>query len=162
MMRLPLSLRANERGAAIIELALAAPFFAALVIGMVDMSRAYSMKLKLEQAAHRAIEKYQAAATMPTDFTALGTEASTAATAAGYSGSTATVDYWLECNGTKTSETTGAALSPATCSSGQTYARYVTVTVSNTYTPFFASRAWPGANAQGKIAVSGYAGMRVQ
>ena len=162
MMRLPLSLPANERGAAIIELALAAPFFAALAIGMIDMSRAYSMKLKLEQCAQRAIEKSQASATQPTDFTFLGTEATTAATAAGYTGSTATVDYWLECNGVKTSETTGGPLATNTCSSGQTYARYVTVTVSNTYTPFFASRIWPNANAQGNIAVSGYAGMRVQ
>jgi Flp pilus assembly protein TadG len=162
MMRLRPNLGANERGAAIIELALAAPFFAALAIGMIDLSRAYSMKLKLEQAAQRAIEKAQASATQSTDYTFVGTEAATAATAAGYSGSTATVDYWLECNGTKTSETTGAPLSPATCSSGQTYARYVTVTVSNTYTPFFASRIWPNADAQGNIAVSGYAGMRVQ
>ena len=162
MMRLPFTIKADQRGAALIELALAAPFFAALVIGMVDMSRAYSMKLKLEQSAQRAIEKVQASATKPTDFTYVGTEATTAATAAGYSGSTATVDYWLECNGTKTAETTGAPLSPSNCSDGETYARYVSVTVSNTYTPLFASRAWPGANAQGNIPISGYAGMRVQ
>jgi len=56
MMRL-FSIGADERGASIIELALTAPFFAAMLIGMIDLSRAYSMKLKLEQSAQRAVEK---------------------------------------------------------------------------------------------------------
>jgi hypothetical protein len=90
------------------------------------------------------------------DYSSYGTEATTAATAAGYSGSTATVDYWLECNGVRQTDPT------VPCTTGQTYARYVTVTVSNSYTPLFPSRAWPGANAQGNIPVSGYAGIRVQ
>lgn len=146
----------SERGAAIVELALAAPFFAALFIGMNDMSRAYSEKLKLEQAAQRAIEKIEQQHTVLTDYSSYSTEASNAATAAGYSGSTVSLDYWLECNGVRQSTTT------TPCSSGQTYARYVTVTVSNTYTPTFASRHWPGADANGNIPVSGYAGIRVQ
>ena len=50
-------LLANERGAAIIELALVAPILALTVIGIVDMSNAYSRKLALEQGAQRAIEK---------------------------------------------------------------------------------------------------------
>ena len=54
-----LRLRSDERGATIIELALAVPFFAALLIGIIDLSRAYSMKLKLEQSAQRAIEKIE-------------------------------------------------------------------------------------------------------
>jgi Flp pilus assembly protein TadG len=150
------NLKLDERGAAIIELALAAPFLAALLIGIIDLSRAYSMKYKLEQSAQRAIEQVQQTHTVLTDYSTFATEATTAATAAGYPGSTATVDYWLECNGVRASDPT------VPCSSGQTYARYVTVSVSNTYTPFFSSRAWPGANAQGNIPVSGYAGIRVQ
>lgn len=156
MMRFPFSLRRDQRGAALVELALAAPLFAALLIGIIDLSRAYSMKLKLEQSAQRAVEKIEQQHGVQTSYSAYGTEASTAATAAGYSGSTATVDYWLECNGTRQSDTA------TPCSTGQTYARYVTISVSNTYTPFFSSRAWPGANAQGNIPVSGYAGIRVQ
>ena len=50
----------DERGASIIELALVAPVLASMLVGMVDLSRAYSYKLKLEQAAQRAIEKVQA------------------------------------------------------------------------------------------------------
>lgn len=156
MTRQLLNLRREERGAALIELALAAPFFAALLIGIIDLSRAYSMKYKLEQSAQRAVEKIEQQHTVLTDYSAYGTEASTAATAAGYPGSTATVDYWLECNGVRQAGTT------TPCNTGDTYARYVSITVSNTYTPFFSSRAWPGANAQGNIPVGGYAGIRVQ
>ncbi len=47
----------NERGAAMIEMALVAPVLALGVIGIVDMSNAYSRKLALEQAAQRAVEK---------------------------------------------------------------------------------------------------------
>ena len=51
------TLARDQRGAAIIELALIAPVFALMTIGIVDMSNAYSRKLALEQGAHRAIEK---------------------------------------------------------------------------------------------------------
>ena len=40
-------------------MALVVPFFATLIIGVVDLSRAYSAKLQLEQAAYRAVEKVQ-------------------------------------------------------------------------------------------------------
>ena len=155
MMRL-IHLVRNDKGAAIIELALAVPFFAALLIGIIDISRAYSMKLKFEQSAQRAIEKIEQQQTVQTSYSSYATEAATAATAAGYTGSTATSDYWLECNGVRQSNTT------TPCSGTQTYARYVTITVSNTYTPFFQSRAWPNADANGNIAISGTAGIRVQ
>ncbi|HWJ39129.1 MAG TPA: TadE/TadG family type IV pilus assembly protein [Sphingomicrobium sp.] len=156
MMRRLFMLKQDERGAALVELALAAPFLAALLIGIIDLSRAYSMKYKLEQSAQRAVEKIEQQQSVQTDYSPYGTEATTAATAAGYSGSTATVDYWLECDGVRQSNTT------TPCNTGQTYARYVTITVNNTYTPFFSSRAWPGADAQGNIPISGYAGIRVQ
>ena len=51
------SLRADERGAAVIELALVAPVFALLTIGVIDMSNAYNRKLALEQGTQRAVEK---------------------------------------------------------------------------------------------------------
>ena len=41
----------NEKGAAIIELALVAPIFALMTVGVVDMSNAFSRKLALEQGA---------------------------------------------------------------------------------------------------------------
>ena len=47
----------DARGAAVIEMALIAPVLALGVIGIVDISNAYSRKLALEQGAQRAVEK---------------------------------------------------------------------------------------------------------
>lgn len=55
MRRLPFF--GDERGAAVIELALVAPILAALTAGIIDLSTAYSRKLAFEQGAQRAIEK---------------------------------------------------------------------------------------------------------
>ena len=51
------SICADERGTAVIEMALVAPVLALCIIGIVDMSNAYTQKLGLEQGAQRAIEK---------------------------------------------------------------------------------------------------------
>jgi len=161
MMRLLNRLRDSERGASVIELALAAPVFATLIVGMSDIARAYSMKLRLEEAAQRAIETVQQQSRNGNNYSALSTEASNAATAEGYSGSTVTVTYTLECNGTTNTSTTGAAIN-ASCTTGETYARYVIVNISNTYTPMFTASYFPRHNANGTVTVSGYAGLRVQ
>ena len=47
----------DKSGTATIELALAAPVLAMMVIGVSDVSIAYGKKLELEQAAQRAMEK---------------------------------------------------------------------------------------------------------
>ena len=52
-----IGLLANDGGAAVIEMALIAPVLALGVIGIVDVSNAYSRKLALEQGAQRAVEK---------------------------------------------------------------------------------------------------------
>src|SRR6476659_6639670 len=56
-MNLLRKLRHDQRGAAVIELAIAAPVLAMLVIGMSDITIAYGRELDLEQGAQRAIEK---------------------------------------------------------------------------------------------------------
>ena len=53
----PMRLLANDRGAAVVEMALIAPVLALGVIGIVDLSNAYSRKLALEQGVQRAVEK---------------------------------------------------------------------------------------------------------
>ena len=110
----------DDRGASIVELALVVPIMGSLLIGMVDLSRAYSHKLKLEQAAQRAIEKIQQYQTATSTYGTLQTEA---ATAAGVATSNVAIDYWLECNGNR------ATNYNSSCSSGQTYARWVQVDV---------------------------------
>jgi Flp pilus assembly protein TadG len=153
-------LRRNERGASIIELALVAPFLAALVMGITDLSRAYSTKLLLEQAAQRTIERVEQQKSVASTYnTALSTEAGNAMTDAGYStGNTITADSWLECG----TSTTHLTFSSSCASSSDTVARYVSVRIARDYVPFFSSRAWPGANASGNIPVSGYAEVRIQ
>ena len=149
----------DEGGNSIIELALVAPVLATLLIGMVDLSRAYSSKLMLEQAAQRSIEKvqqYQASASTPT---LLKAETVAAAQAAGFTSTTAadvTVDFWLECNGTR------AADYESSCPTGQTYGRWVSVDLKATFTPMFRVRRWMGSNADGTFTIHGIAGMRTQ
>jgi Flp pilus assembly protein TadG len=143
----------DDRGASIIELALVAPVLASLLIGMVDLSRAYSYKLKLEQAAQRAIEKVQAYQTTTSTY---GTLQSEAAAAAGVPTGNVTIDYWLECDGVR------AANYDSVCAAGQTYARWVTVTVQGTFTPMFRSKYYPRANANGTFTILGKTGMRTQ
>ena len=149
-----LAIGRDERGNSVIELALTAPLLAALFIGMVDISRAVSAKVTLEQAAQRAVEKVQARDFKTSYESAIETDAEAAAGA----GSSATVDAWLECNhdGVHLDYDTGA------CGTGVPYARYVNVTISNSFTPMFGTRFFAGANANGTVTVNGTATLRVQ
>ena len=149
----------DERGASLIEMGLALPILASLLIGMVDISRAYSAKLQLSQAAYRAVEKVQQYNTTSSTYNTLKTEAVSAATAAGFTGvseDSVAIDFWLECNGAR------AADYNTPCPNGQTYARWVTVDITATFTPMFASRRWPGANSNGTFTLHGKAGLRTQ
>ena len=152
MIERQLYLARDERGASIIELALVMPFFAAMIIGVVDLSRAYSAKLQLEQAAYRAVEKVQQYQSSDSTVGTLKTEA---AAAAGITETTTnpSITYSLECNGTAQAYT-------SSCTSGAV--RRVTVDISKDFTPMFPSRVWPGANANGTITLHGQAGLRTQ
>ncbi len=147
------SLARDERGASIIEMAMVMPVLATLLVGMVDISRAYSFKLQLEQAAQRSIEKVQQYRTTSSTFSTLQTEA---ATAAGVPATDVTVDYWLECNGTRqTSYTT-------VCPTTQTRVRYITVSITKKFSPMFGTRFFPGANSDGTYTIDAKAGLRTQ
>lgn len=144
----------SDEGSSVIEMALAAPFLALLLIGMVDLSRGYSTKLQLEQVAQRTIEKVQNTDYAETQKAALKTEA---ATAAGVAEAAVTISSWLECNnnGTKLSFTTSCA------DSSHPFARYVEINIQKTYTPLFSTR-FAGAEADGTYTLVGTAGVRVQ
>ena len=166
MMRAALArLAGEERGAAIIELALAAPFLAALVIGMTDLARGYSTKLQVEQAAQRTVEKIEQQKSVSTSSynSTLTTEATNAMTDAGYSsGNTITPDSWLECSSNGTTWTRQSSFSADCPNATDITARYVSVRISRSFTPMFTSRHWPGANSSGSFTVSGYAEVRIQ
>ena len=153
------SLAQDEGGASIIEMGLMLPILASLLIGFIDISRAYSAKLQLEQAAYRAVENVQQYNATESTYDTIKTEAAAAANASGFSGVTTndvTIDYWLECNGTRQSNY------DTVCSGSQTYARFLTVDVTAKFTPMFASRKWPGANSDGTFTLHGQAGLRTQ
>jgi Flp pilus assembly protein TadG len=155
--RLLSGLRDDKQGAAVIELALAAPVLAALVIGITDLARAYSYKLLLEQVAARTIEKVEQQRSVSTSSynTSLVSEAQSAMADAGYPDTTNshyTANSWVECS---TNGTTWTLTNSFTtdCASG-TQARYASIQITETFTPMF---SW-----HGNITVTGYAEVRMQ
>lgn len=158
-----LKLAGDDRGTSVVELALLAPLLATFVIGMSDLSLAYSEKLQLEQSAQRAIEKAMQGmqGDESTDiFNGLKAEA---ATSAGVAESAVQVRYWLECNGVSqnTSTSSMAADYNKVCSGTAVYSRHLSVTIQKSFTPTFNVK-WLGSNADGTFTLVGEAGLRVQ
>ncbi len=159
MIRKLRNLAADDRGTALIEMAFATPILAACLMGMVDLSRAYSERLQLEQATQRAIEKVFNNQIGSTSYNTLKSEAVSAAQAAGFSSVTAsdvTIDFWLECNGTRQSSY------DATCTGGQMYARYINVAIQKKFSPIFGTQYFPGANSDGTFTIRADSGIRTQ
>ncbi|MEO7276396.1 MAG: TadE family protein [Sphingomicrobium sp.] len=143
-------LRADDRGAAIIELALVAPMFAAMTIGVIDLSNAYSRKLALEQGAQRAIEKVMQTTEVDTVENTLkteavcqvnGTNADGTCKTAPISAANVTVNYRVECvsNGTVSSTQTttdSTAFDAITCGALREQ-KYIEVKVTDSYAPMF-------------------------
>jgi len=175
-------LRRDERGAAVIELALVAPFLALTIIGIVDVSNAYSRKLALEQGAQRAIEKIMQTTEIDTVETTLKTEAvcqvngmnsdGTCKTSP-ISASNVAVNYRLECkdsttgaiNSTTTS-TDADAFDDLVCTGTEKEQRYLEVNVTDSYSPMFPIH-FSGYKAASGILAAGYqmqatAGMRTK
>lgn len=152
MMRL-LNLCRDERGVATIELALFAPILAGMVIGVVDMSNAYSRKLACEQAAQRAIEKVMQTTGEDTPAQTIIDEASAQAN---IDPSKVTVNYRLECNQVHIADY------DAECATGETEARYIEVQVSDVYQPMFPIHFASYDSGAGGYRISAKAGMRTQ
>ena len=151
----------SERGAAVIEMSLIAPVLALGVIGIVDVSNAYSRKLALEQGAQRAVEKIMNTTENSTVESTLANEvkcqvngSTTATTTSGSQTTTTTtcntsptqtitVTWRLDCTTsgitTSTSTTSSATYDAlvAACTSPATKAGYVQVTVTDKYSPLF-------------------------
>lgn len=158
-----LKLARDDRGTSVIELALIAPMLATLIIGISDLSLAYSAKLQLEQAAQRSIEKAMQGmqGDESTDiFDGLKTEA---ATTAGVAESAVTVRYWLECNGVSqnSSPSSMEADYNKVCSGTAVYSRHLSVSIQKRFTPTFQIK-WLGSNTDGTFTLVGESGLRVQ
>jgi Flp pilus assembly protein TadG len=155
---------ADERGTSLVEMAMVAPFLSMLMIGTVDIARGFNERLKLEQAAHVALEKVQGYQSNSSTFNTLEEEAVNAAKLAGFTTTTAAdveVTYWLECNGVKQTGSTMDEAYNKTCASNETYQRWLQVEITQVYTPYFTMK-WAGSNADGTFTIKGIAGMRTQ
>ena len=162
MMRRLLNLSRDRKGAAVIELALAAPVLAMMTIGVTDISIAYGQKLELEQAAQRAIEKVAQTTGETTPEDTIRKEAmcqynGTAPDAQGICPGAVTADdvsvtYSLKCDGVVTAYSTD-------CAAGQTEIRYISTTVRDNYTPLFDLHF--NTREDGTYHLEGTAGVRV-
>jgi Flp pilus assembly protein TadG len=162
MIRRFIELLRDKAGTATIELALAAPVLATMVIGVSDISIAYGKKLELEQAAERAMEKVMQTTGEDTPENTIKKEAvcqfngstpdSSGVCAGAISAANVTVTYSLKCDGVVTAYSQD-------CTNTQTEVRYITATVTNTYTPMFNMHF--GTETDGKYHLSATAGVRV-
>lgn len=170
------NLAADDRGAAIIELAMIAPVLALLTIGMVDMSNAFSRKLQLEQGAHRAIEKIMQTTEDTTVEATLANEAVCQVNGTNADGTcktspitvaNVTINYRLECVAADATFTTQLGSDPIafdalTCPAATAKeARYIEVRVDDKYTPLFPVH-FAGFNGDGTYHISATAGMRTE
>jgi len=153
MMKRILKLGRDTRGVATIELALFAPILATMVIGVVDMSNAFSRKLACEQAAQRAIEKVMQTTGDDTPAQTIIDEASDQAN---IDPSQVTVNYRLECDQVYVEDY------DADCATGETEARYIEVEVTDVYQPMFSLHFGSFNGDDGGYRISAKAGMRTQ
>jgi Flp pilus assembly protein TadG len=146
----------DQIGASLVEFALVAPVLAFVLVGVVDFAEIFSLRVTLEQAAYRALERVQAGP-VQTDYSYLAGEA---AAAAGVPASQATVTQWLECDGARQTDFNGS------CAQGQQSARYVMITVNSSYTPRIdyggIAAMLTGSSTASSASVSGYAAVRIQ
>lgn len=147
-----IKLAADQRGASVVETALFLPPFLLLMAGTVDLSMAFSTKLRTQQAAARAAEMITSAGVDALSTSDLQNDS---ASAAGVPISQVTVERWLECAGTAQSTFEGS------CSGGEETARYVSVKVANSYSPFLGPLL-PASMAQRAISFVGASTVRVQ
>ncbi|GLR48390.1 TadE/TadG family type IV pilus assembly protein [Sphingomonas astaxanthinifaciens] len=158
MIRLFQRLRSDERGAAVIELALAAPILATLVIGIVDISNAYSRKLSLEQAAQRAMEKIMQTTD---DDTVDTTVTKDIEDAAGIPAASITMTTKLFCTSRSTGVVTQKSNFTDDCNGATEWeSRYIEITAVDEFQPMFPIKF--GANANGKYPIRVKVGMRTQ
>lgn len=177
MVRLARRIGADERGAGVIELALVAPVLALTVVGIVDMSNAYSRKLALEQGAQRAIEKIMQTTETDTVEGTLATEAICQVNGLNPDGtcktspidaSNVTVSWRLECTDSSGAITTQTATDSATfdtmyCGSASvSEARYIQIALTDKYYPMFPIHFASFTASDGSYHLGAVAGMRTQ
>ena len=151
------SLRRDERGTGTIELALAVPILAFMLLGAVDMGMGYTERLALQQAANRTLETGMARGSVSDSYTYLK---AIGATNSGEPADQVTIDNWLECDGSR------ATSFSDTCGSNQQTARYISVRITGTHQPSFnyngLARQFGATTLGGPVEIAGFAAVRIQ
>jgi hypothetical protein len=143
----------DARGASIVETAVFLPTLLMLMAGASDLAMGVSKKMKTQQAADRAMEYATVAGLEKLSTADIQAEAATAANVAT---SNVTVTKWLECDGT-----TQASFDLG-CSEGQIIGRYVSIRISNSYTPILAPLLPASIARRGAITFQGFSSLRLQ
>jgi Flp pilus assembly pilin Flp len=147
------SLRRDRRGAAAMEMVLITPIVAGLLYGAMDFSKAWMMRLNLEQAAQGGVEAALAQRGVQTSYNYALAEA---IAAYGQPTTSATIDNWLECGGVRQGSLT------ANCA-GEQRARYVSIRLAAEYVPAFGWGVFfNGSTANNGFIVAGDATVRLQ
>lgn len=155
MMRTTLSnLRRNRRGGAAAEFALILPMVGTMLLGALDLANGFSTRLRLEQAAQAGIEMVANRKGFSPDYSFALAEAQARW---GDPLISSSLQSWLECNGTRQPAGT------TQCPSGQTRARYVSISLRGEYMPTLKlDRILPGDGPNGGYEIVGDAAVRVQ
>lgn len=170
-------LGSDQRGAAVVELALIAPVLLTMMVGVIDMSNAFSRKLALEQGAQRAIEKILQTTDDTTVEATLANEVICQVNGTNTNGTCKTtpivasnvvVTYRLECKNSagaiaSQTSTDSTAFNAFVCGTGTvSTARYISVAVTDKYTPLFPVHFGTFNTSDGTYHLSATAGMRMQ
>lgn len=165
-----LKLWREDRGAAIIELAIVAPVIALMTVGVVDLSNGFGDKLKIEQAAQRSIEKVMQTTGITNVEQTIAAEAicqfngtlddGTCKTAP-LTAANVTVAHSLYCKDEGQPESAAVLEADGDCDEGDVGSRWIKVTVWTEYTPLFPLH-FTGIDANGKYRIEASAGMRTE
>ena len=155
-------MRADARGASLVEFGLLLPILALFVLGTIDVTRGVATKFALEQAAQRTIEIASLGGRPRADYSFLRNES---ATAAGVPVTNVTLTQWLECRTNGGVSTRQSAFS-GTCPTGQQEARYVEIRLFRDFMPNFSYGPFASSvttvRADGSVRLFADAGVRVQ
>lgn len=144
-------LASNERGTSFVELAIAAPVLAIMIVGISDLGYGFSKRYFLQQAANRTMELARQG-TSGADYTHLIPEA---AAAANVPETNVTLTQWLECSGTTKAFN-------SSCDPGQTVARFVRVNIWSSFKPMFPTGGYLNVQSDGTVRIDAMAALRVQ
>jgi Flp pilus assembly pilin Flp len=156
-------LQRDQRGTAIIELALVAPVLALLIMGAIDVGGAFSRRLAIEQGAQRAVEKVMQTTELANVQKTIADEV---AEQANVDEDQVTVTFPRYCDDrlmpdVERDEETGLA-DGEPCEDGETEAHYIMVDVLEEYEPVFAAFGMGTKLPNGNYKLQAKAGMRTK